>query len=145
MIYNIIQLHTTYSSTYDDVKEPHTNRKLRGCTIRCFDDNYKNFNYRGRQKLNKSRLLKNRSAEGLRKSRGRKARKDFLGFLSDWVVVGTSCCQHAGELSDDFAVTVVFRWRGYKVSLCIYQAFTNMWYSYAYNSELEFVFSVNGT
>ena len=56
----------------------------------------------------------------------------FLGFLSDWVVVGTSCCQHAWQLSDDFAVTVVFRWRGYKVSLCIHQAFTNMWCSYAY-------------
>ena len=61
-----------------DVHKKHTNRKLRGCTIRCFDDNYKNFSHRGRQKLNKSRLRKTRSAEGLRKSRGRKVRKDFF-------------------------------------------------------------------
>ena len=59
------------------LKKNHTNRKLRGCTIRCFDDNCNNFSRRGRQKLNKSRLLKTRSAEGLRKSRGRKARKEF--------------------------------------------------------------------
>ena len=59
-------------------EKPRTNRKLRCYTTSCFDDNFTIFDLRGRQELNKSRFLKTRSAEGLRKSRGRKARKDFL-------------------------------------------------------------------
>ena len=61
-------------------KKAHTNRKLRRHTIRCFGDRCDDLGRRGRQELNKSRLLKTRSAEGLRKRRGRKVRKDFFWF-----------------------------------------------------------------
>ena len=75
-------------------EKPHTNRKLRRSTIRCFDDNFTIFDQRGRQELNKSRFKKTRSAEGLRKSRGRKARKDFF-----------RCSQRLGSFLNDCACT----------------------------------------
>ena len=92
-------------------KKPHTNRKLRGCTTRCFNDNWNDFSRRGRQKLNKSRLLKTRSAEGLRKSRGRKVRKDFFPVVDDCEDLNMHFPQDACQFLADPSVAVMLRWR----------------------------------